>query len=553
MKSMPVLTSPRISWLPVAGGLSIPAEVAAGIVAILAVLGLTTILSSMRALWWLWTTDPLKSIGMVVPIVSFLLVLRVWRSLGWESDGTWWGFTLLAATATLVKVREQSVLELFVGPWTVYFPPHSLVMFAYGVGLVLLFGGARLLRGAVFPVVLLLFVNPVPHLFNVYVDLPLQRASAHVARAFAMGLGQPLSPDKLRLMFTPEFGMFIAPGCNGIRGAVTMGLIALVAGYLYHFRWRAHALVVVAAVLLGYVFNFLRLCVLVLYYMVALHFPRLQDAAENADYVIGAVLFFIAVYLLSVAIQRLGVRDGQSESGGTALPRVSETVPAAGWSFYVRAAAFSVLILLGLLGVVEVLTDKGPSAELRADETELGQFPQTAGRYTLARRWNETLITGTLLFHWAEYAPEGGGTHVSIGVSPILGSHDTLVCHAARGEDPLWHGQETINTVASTVNFNTSFFNDGATQFLEATTLCNGTSCGEYSSPRAHFGFVYSKPHAAALLTQSPQRPIPILLRVETIDTTLASTVARQQLQGDLTTFLSAVSLDALTEPYRRQ
>ncbi len=333
MKSMPVLTSPRLSWSPITGRLSFSAATAAGITAFLAVLGLTTILSSLRALWWLWTTDPLKSIGMVIPVVSFVLVLRVWRSLGWESDGTWWGFALLVATATLVKVREQSVLELFVGPWTVYFPPHSLVMFAYGVGLVLLFGGVRLLRSAVFPVVLLLFVNPVPHLFNVYVDLPLQRASAHVARAFAMALGQPLSPDKLRLMFTPEFGMFIAPGCNGIRGAVTMGLIALVAGYLFRFRWRAHALVVVAAVLLGYVFNFLRLCVLVLYYMVALHFPRLQDAAENADYVIGAVLFFIAVYLLYVVIQRLGAGMGRARAGVTALPQVNGRVPAVGWSF----------------------------------------------------------------------------------------------------------------------------------------------------------------------------------------------------------------------------
>src|SRR6202453_4574915 len=135
-------------------------------------------------------------------------------------------------------------------------PPHSLVAFAYGAGVVLLFGGPRLFRAALFPLVLLWFVNPIPHIFNVYVDLPLQRASAHVARGFAMALGQPLSPDKLRLMFTPDFGMFIAPGCNGIRGAVTMGLIALVAGYLYRFRWRAHAAVVLRAVLLGYGFHF---------------------------------------------------------------------------------------------------------------------------------------------------------------------------------------------------------------------------------------------------------------------------------------------------------
>ena len=55
-------------------------------------------------------------------------------------------------------------------------------------------------------------VIPVPHVFSSAVDLPLQHASATVARAFAHALGQPLTQDKLRLMFTPDFGMFIAPG-----------------------------------------------------------------------------------------------------------------------------------------------------------------------------------------------------------------------------------------------------------------------------------------------------------------------------------------------------
>jgi exosortase J len=554
MNRMPARTSPKTLFLPFAGRGSLSPTAAASVVAVLCVLGLTTILSSVRSLWWLWTTDPLKSIGMVIPVVSFLLVLRVWRSLDWELDGSWWGFAILVASAVLVRVRDQSVVEVFIGPWTIYFPPPSLMMFAYGVGLALLFGGMRLVKASAFPLVLLFFVNPVPHIFNTYVDLPLQRASAHVARGFAMALGQPLSPDKLRLMFTPEFGMFIAPGCNGIRGAVTMGLIALIAGYLYRFRWKAHAVVVVCAVLLGYVFNFLRLCVLVLYYIVALHFPSLQDKAENADYVIGGALFFIAVYLLYMVIQRWGAREGV-EGGAMTLPRVGtgEMAAVESASFYARAAAMSVLIVLGFVGLHQVMTEPAPSAELRADETALGQFPQNAGGYTLARRWNETLITGALLFHWAEYAPAGGGDHIAVGVAPILGAHDTLVCHTARGEDPLWHAQETIATKASPVNFNASFFNDGSTQFLEATTLCTGTSCGEYSSPQTHFGFVYSKPHPEALLSQSPQRPIPILLRVETIDTTLPAPVARGQLESELSSFLSGVSLDALTQPYRRQ
>ena len=210
-------------------------------------------------------------------------------------EGSWWGLAILAVTIAAVHIRDQAILIFVLSPkWNIYIPPHSLVVFGYVSGAVLLFGGTRLYRAALFPIILVWFVNPVPHVFNVFVDLPLQRVSAHVARAFAMSLGQPLTPDQMRLMFTPNFGMFIAPGCNGIRGAVTMGFVSLVAGYIYRFRWYVHAAVVAGAVLLGYVFNFARLCLLVIYYIVALHIPRLQNKAKLGDYIIGGCLFLIA-------------------------------------------------------------------------------------------------------------------------------------------------------------------------------------------------------------------------------------------------------------------
>ena len=54
---------------------------------LVAVLGLSTIWSTVNALWALWMTDALKSIGMFIPLVSFVLILRAWRSLGWEMEG----------------------------------------------------------------------------------------------------------------------------------------------------------------------------------------------------------------------------------------------------------------------------------------------------------------------------------------------------------------------------------------------------------------------------------------------------------------------------------
>ena len=584
----------EVSPLHATGVAGFRAQHAAGLTALLAILGLTTIWSTVNALWALWTTDALKSIGMFIPLVSFVLILRAWRSLGWETEGNWWGLVVLAVTAVVVHLREQSILVFVLSPqWSIYIPPHSLVFFAYGAGVVLLFGGTRLFRAALFPLILLWFVNPIPHIFNVFVDLPLQRASAHVARAFAIALGQPLSPDQLRLMFTPEFGMFIAPGCNGIRGAVTMGFIALIAGYLYRFRWYAHVAVVSGAVLLGYVFNFARLCILVLYYLVALRITWLRSRAEMGDYIIGACLFLFGTFLLFYVVRRLSESPGQIKppalspatlaDPGPGFFKVDRATPglagggsghdgvrgggAGGeWSsgdgrgfgrssFYLRFAAMFVLVLFSSFGVASayVRTHSGSyAAQMKADETASGQFPARIGSYTLSRSWNENLFSGPLIFHWAQYAPPNGGTPISIGVSPVLGSHDTLICHSARGEDPLWRDQLTLPTAGNVpISFSASFFNDGATQYLEATTICNGGSCGEYTSDRTHFGFVYSKPTTNTLFTHDPQRPIPILIKAETIDTTLPAAVARQQMIAAVRSFVASVDVDGLTQTYR--
>jgi exosortase J len=530
---------------------SLTPQQTAGLATVLAVLGLCSISSTAGFLWTLWTTDALKSIGMMIPLVSLVLILRVWRSQNWQMQGSIWGLAILAVTIAAVHIRDQAILVFVVSPqWAIYFPPHSLVAFAYVSGVVLLFGGTRLYRAALFPIILIWFVNPIPHIFNVYVDLPLQRASALVARSFAIALGQPLSHDQLRLMFTPTFGMFIAPGCNGIRGAVTMGFIALIAGYVYRFRWHAHTAVIAGAVLLGYIFNFARLCTLVLYYLVALRFPWLQNKAEMGDYIIGGCLFLLATCLLFYVIRRLSETPGQIKP--PALPD-SPPALASSNSLRIRMIAMFLIASSGCYGLAHALATTD-AAQIKSDQHALGQFPAQLGAYKLTRSWNDNLFTGALLYHWAEYTPAAGGTPILIGIAPLLGTHDTLICHSARGEDPLWHDQLTVPTASgASIGFSAAFFTDSAIQYLEATTVCSGSTCGEYSNPRKHFGFVYSKPDPQALFTQDPQRPIPILLRAETTDTTLPADVVRQQLSNSVANFLSSVNLDALTQPYRHR
>lgn len=523
---------------------SVPAYVPVAVA--LAVLGVVCIWPTALLLWSLWTTDPLKSVGALVPLVSLVLVLRAWRSLGWQTEGSWWGLLLLAGTFAVVQLRQGAVLELVLGPsWSLTLPPHSVVACAYATAVALLAGGPRLWRAARFPLCLTLLVNPVPHVFNRTVDLPLQHASAAVARSLAHALGQRLTPDQLYLMFTPDFGMFIAPGCNGLRGAVTLGLLALVAGYLYRFRLRSWALVVAGAVLLGYLFNLVRLCLLVLFYVVALHWRALQGHAEMADYCIGATLFFFAAVLLFEAIRRFGPRRSLR------LPELEcIAAPGAGsarrsHAAWMRLGAFASFLFLAAIPAVRA-SRPAVAAEQRIS------FPTAIGPYRLRRTWPETLYTGQTIFLWAEYAQPGGGSPaVQVGLSPVLGAHDTLLCHAARGEDWVWRGPVMLETAEGNISFSATLFNDGETSYLEATTVCTAGRCGQWSDTRRHLGLVYSRPHAQGVLSGG-DRPVPVLLRVELPSRGVGNAALRQRLLAELGTLSAPASFGAYSYRYLR-
>ena len=217
------------------------------------------------------------------------------------------------------------------------------------------------------------------------------------------------------------------------------------------------------------------------------------------------------------------------------------------WDFDAPA----LLVVLGSVVYVRALAENRHDARAVNDPNAVGLFPQQVGSYRLQREWNEHLVAGPLIFYWADYAPEGGGPVVSVGISPVLGAHDTLICHAARGEDWLWHGDLVFPTSEGDTSFSGSFFNDGATQYLEATTVCTSGVCGQFSTNRRHFGFVYSRPDTHTILTQDPARPIPVLLRTETLDTAMAADQARAELTENLRRFMAAARLGAFTQPYR--
>jgi exosortase J len=513
--------------------------------------GLLTVWKSAQALVDIWTHDDLKSMGMVVPLVSYLLILRAWQSLQWETEGSWWGFVVLAASATLMFLRDQMLLIVTINKdWLLQLPPLPLVAVVYAAGMVLLFGGPRLLKTAWFPVLFMWAVIPVPQTFSRKVDLPLQHASASVARAWAHLLGQPLTQDKLRLMFTPEFGMFIAPGCNGIRGAITLGMAAVVVSYLYRFRWYVYAPVVIGAVLLGYLFNFLRLCLLVIYYTLALPHPWMQNHGLIADYLIGGCLFVGALAIFFTVADRL--RNDPKD----VLPEpVDEPLhqPRLAGPLLLKVGA---VVVMAMIFGLDIVHERRIDAAASAWAQSLPKLPEHVGKFALVRTWDESQF-GVQVYSWGEYAAPASAdgrptAHVMLGVSPQT-VHDAEVCHIARGEDPTWHGQILTATPGGEVELTAAAYNDGVTQKLEASTVCDNGACRQYSETSQHVTLIFARPHRGVPLQSNTMRPTPVLLKVESLDTMAPVNVIEPQLAATLTEFLKGADLAALTAPFSKR
>jgi exosortase J len=253
----------------------------------------------LRALLDIWRTDDLRSIGLLIPIVSAALCVHAWRKSPLQVHGSWWGLALCAVALSAARINGSTpfVFRLASGS-TIHPFSAGLLFFVYFSGVVVLFAGFKAWNRALFPLALLLFVQPVPHAFSRAVDLPLQYVGAHTANIFASWLNTPLEGSELRLMFSPSLGMFIAPGCNGLHGAVTMGYLTLIVGYLSGFPNWLRIGYTALGVILAYILNLIRLCGLVLFYKIALNAPFLAQHMAATDYLLGTLIFLAAALFM---------------------------------------------------------------------------------------------------------------------------------------------------------------------------------------------------------------------------------------------------------------
>jgi len=513
-------------------------------IALLTAAGCLGIYREISELWTFWTTDPLRSIGMLIPPWSIVLTLRVWRRHGWEMRGTWWGLPVIGLAFLLSVLREKMLLVGLAGPVGISFLPVSLPVYVYGSGVVLFFAGARVWRKAWFPLGLLLLSQPVPILSSQLVDIPLQHLSARVARDFATLIGFAPTTPQLRLMFSPDFGMFIAPGCDGIRGAVTMGYVALLLGYLKRVSAPLWAAYVSGAVLLGYLFNFIRLCGLVLYYRIALGHPALEGVAKQADYAIGSCLFLTAVLLFLWLARRKG--KDEPPGGPAQLENLRES-----WNGWMKCAAFAMLLVAALSVFASPLRNS-PRTTL-TPASLAARMPKQVGEFTLTRTWYEQQ-SGAIVMEAGAYAAPGSDEIIlGVSVAPNFNLHNANACWLARGLDPdLLESRKYRTGNGDSVALDTGFYSDGITDSVVVNAFCGPLSCSQVrrTTSSGRIGFFVLGPQLYEL-AGSRVRLVSIMVRIDKLHSMAQKQANYDLLSAEAQRFISGLNLLSLSRDYQ--
>jgi exosortase D (VPLPA-CTERM-specific) len=238
-----------------------------------------------------WSTDPDMSHGFfVLPVVAFAAWQRRAELAAIEAKPNWWGLAIVAWGAVQMLLGTLAA-QVFIARTA------FLVSLA---GAVLFLGGTRALKILAFPLLLLLFLFPIPALIYARVTLPLQIFASAAAETVLNWVGIPVLRDG-NILELPHERLSVVEACSGIRSLLSLGFLSLVYGYFFDRRVAMRWVLLGATVPIAIAANAARIT------LMGLLGEYRTDLGQGAFHLFeGWVLFVVALSLLVTLHQLLG-------------------------------------------------------------------------------------------------------------------------------------------------------------------------------------------------------------------------------------------------------
>jgi exosortase len=162
---------------------------------------------------------------LVLPVVA-LVVWQRWDELAVIKPVTnWWGLAI-ALWGAVQMLLGTLAAQVFIA---------RTAFLVSLTGAVLFLGGTRALKALAFPLLLLLFLFPIPAIVYARVTLPLQIFASASAETVLNWIGIPVLRDG-NILELPHERLSVVEACSGIRSLLSLSFLSLIYAYFFDKR-----------------------------------------------------------------------------------------------------------------------------------------------------------------------------------------------------------------------------------------------------------------------------------------------------------------------------
>jgi exosortase len=224
-------------------------KVLLGLLLLLLVWLYAPVMLSLIQQWW---QDDNYQHGFIVPVVSGALLYRRRHELADAKPGagTVAGVITLAIAAGLLVIGTAAS-ELMT---------MRLSLPTFIIGILLVLKGSDFVRRALFPLLFLYFMVPLPYIIYYKIAFPMQLFSAKVSAAVLDGLGVNIIRHG-NVLNIPGYSLEVVAACSGLRSLMTMIVLSLIIGAIGGLSFKGRVTLLLFAVPAAVIANVVRLTV----------------------------------------------------------------------------------------------------------------------------------------------------------------------------------------------------------------------------------------------------------------------------------------------------
>jgi exosortase D (VPLPA-CTERM-specific) len=355
-------------------------------------------------LWGWWVTTPEYSHGLLVPpIAAFLVWQRKDRLERIDFTGSWWGLVLVLAGGIALLMGEYGTL-------------YALVQYAYLLtltGLILSFLGWPAFRVIAVPLLILLFMIPLPQFVSNNLSIRLELLSSQIGVAFIRLLDISVFLEG-NVIDLGGYKLQVADACSGLRYLFPLMTLGFLVAYFYKGAFWKKVVLFLSSIPITVMMNSLRIGIIgvtVDRWGIAMAEGFLHEFQGWALFMVSAALMVGEMALLS----KIGTEHGTwRQLFGVEFPRAAPI----GAPTRMRKAPASFLAAVSLLVGFVICTLVIPRpAEIFPNRTSFVAFPTQVGGWHGKRETLDAVFTDQLKmddYLFADYVNDGSSINLYI-------------------------------------------------------------------------------------------------------------------------------------------